>query len=52
MIMQWDIIFLTYLGYLGRHETDRIISICVASPKVVKVSKEGNVISIDIERQK
>jgi mannitol-specific phosphotransferase system IIBC component len=29
---------LTHIGFLGWHDTNRIISICVMSPKVVKVS--------------
>ncbi len=33
-----DIALLTCLGYLGRHNTDRFISICVTSHKVAKAS--------------
>ena len=29
------------IGNLGWHDTDRKMSICVASPKVAKASKEG-----------
>ncbi len=32
----------TCLGPLGRRDTDRIISICIVSPRVAKISKEGD----------
>jgi hypothetical protein len=35
---QWQTRLYTFLGLLGRHNTDRIISNCVTSPKVAKAS--------------
>jgi hypothetical protein len=35
--------YCTCLGHLGWCNTDRTISICIASPKVAKVSKGGNI---------
>jgi hypothetical protein len=35
---------LTYLGHLGQDNTNRIISICVESPKVSKASKGGVIV--------
>ncbi len=33
-------------GHLGRRDTDRIVSIYVATPKVVKASKEGDIAGV------
>jgi hypothetical protein len=39
---------LTSLGHLGRHDTDRIVSIFVATPKVAKASTSVSLLRVTL----